>query len=369
MPERRSQSGSTAILNASIETSRAAAGAPVRYLLVLGITLGAILSATLAVNLVIDPLWYDRGNRISGMNYGYEERIAKTNQFLKNPTSYDCLLFGGSRATLLNVGKIEGQHCFNYAVSASTIGEFVAFADYAKGRGISPSLVIVDVSEFAFRLDPNATRPPEFILRGENPPPMIKSYLSLGALRFSLATLRNRSSHDRYYRHDFVGDVLPWHGSYRPPSLRATKASTSGASPYRNDVVPLYARLRTVFPAARYVGYVPPVSAWKVAELELEGVLDEYLDLVIASARNFDLFFDFDVPSEVTENPQLTYDGSHYFPAINDRIANAISGGSPDFGLVVDWRAPDAYKREYRRRVADFLRTTIASPAEVRPKP
>ena len=30
-------------------------------------------------------------------------------------------------------------------------------------------------------------------------------------------------------------------------------------------------------------------------------------------------------------------------------------GGGPDFGLVVDWRAPDIYKREYRRHVADFL--------------
>mgnify|MGYP001102006913 CR=1 FL=1 len=106
-----------------------------------------------------------------------------------------------------------------------------------------------------------------------------------------------------------------------------------------------------------------------MAELELDGVLDEYLDLVIESARNFDLFLDFGVPSEVTENPQLTYDGSHYYPAINDRIAKAISGGSPEFGLAVDWRAPDIYKREYRRRVAEFLRTTSSSAVDARLKP
>ena len=331
-----------------------------RYLVVLGLFVGALLGATLAVNVVVDPLWYYRGNRITGMNFGYDERIGKTNQFLKDPRGYDCLLFGGSRATLLDVGKIEGHRCYNYAVSAAVVGEFIDFAVYAKSRGIAPSLVIADVNEFTFRRDRQATRTPDFILRGEDPPSMLLSYLSLSALRFSLATLRKWSSHDRYYRSDFVGDVIPWHGRYVPRPLRPAATPAPAASLYRADIVPHYARLRAVFPQARYVGYVPPVSAWRIAQLELDGVLDQYLDLVLETARHFDTFYDFGVPSAVTENPKLTYDGGHYFPAINDRVARAITTGAPDFGLVVDWRAPEAYKREFRARVANFLRFAVA---------
>lgn len=52
-------------------------------------------------NYIIDPLWYDEGNRITGKNFAFNERVSKTNLFLQDKEQYDCLILGNSRVTLL----------------------------------------------------------------------------------------------------------------------------------------------------------------------------------------------------------------------------------------------------------------------------
>ena len=55
-----------------------------------------------AINWLIDPLWYNKGNRITGRNFSFNERISKTNLLLNSDTrTYDCLILGSSRTTLL----------------------------------------------------------------------------------------------------------------------------------------------------------------------------------------------------------------------------------------------------------------------------
>lgn len=63
----------------------------IRYVVTVFATVILIASTVLAINLLVDPLWYFNGNVISGVNYQYNERHSKAYLFLKQPKNYDCL--------------------------------------------------------------------------------------------------------------------------------------------------------------------------------------------------------------------------------------------------------------------------------------
>jgi hypothetical protein len=136
--------------------------------------------------------------------------------------------------------------------------------------------------------------------------------------------------------------------------------------PFSRTGIEPYARLRAQFPGARLVGYVPPVSAYYVANLHVAGTLRSYLDAMQAVSRLFDEFYDFSVPSGVTRDPANTYDGSHYYPAINARIAEVLNRGpealdrhDPNaLALPVHVLSADAYVALFEARVQQFLSGT-----------
>src|SRR5437764_14367146 len=80
-------------------------------------TAGLIVAACFAVNCLVDPLWYLRGNVLSEINYPFNERLSKLVRFLPRMADYDCVIFGTSRATLLPAEKAKGYRCFNMALS------------------------------------------------------------------------------------------------------------------------------------------------------------------------------------------------------------------------------------------------------------
>src|SRR5260370_9318869 len=89
----------------------------VTFIGALAATAGLIVAACFAVNCLVDPLWYLRGNILTEINYPFNERLAKLNRFLPRMQDYDCMIFGTSRASLLPEDKAEGYRCFNMAAS------------------------------------------------------------------------------------------------------------------------------------------------------------------------------------------------------------------------------------------------------------
>ena len=73
-----------------------------RFLLVTGALSIAMLSLTLAINLLVDPLWHGAGNQLTHVNYAFNERLSKINLYLQRLGQYDCLILGSSRTTLLD---------------------------------------------------------------------------------------------------------------------------------------------------------------------------------------------------------------------------------------------------------------------------
>src|SRR5215470_12931574 len=142
------------------------------------------------INALVDPLWYFRGNVITGVNFPFDERLAKANRLLPRMAEFDCLMLGSSTTALVPETKIEGHRCFNLGFSSGLVSEALLYGKYLRARGFAPKLLIVGVDEFDFE-GPNVTPDvPAFIKANASPPSFWSSYLSLEALDWSYRTLQ-----------------------------------------------------------------------------------------------------------------------------------------------------------------------------------
>jgi len=306
----------------------------------------------LAVNSVVDPLWYWRGNIVTGENFAFNERFAKLNRFLRASDRYDCVILGSSRATLLDQTRITDYTCANLSFSSGVVSEFLATARYIKAQGFSPKLVIVGVDAFNFwrSMKPNLT---DFVKSGQPPPAWIPTYLTASALGFSVRALAGDSPYARAYDSNFVGRANEDAPTYMPPARDELIAKTWKFKPSRQE---MFFELRDVFPEARFVGYVPPTSAWRtVEELHLTGYIDQYLGVMKAIAERFDAMYDFSAPSELTALPENTYDGSHFRANVNASVADVLQGRSSDWGIDVRGVTDTEYAQIYNDAITGFL--------------
>jgi hypothetical protein len=336
----------------------------VTFIGALAATAGLIAAACFAVNCLVDPLWYLRGNVLTEINYPFNERLAKLIRFLPRMHDYDCMIFGTSRASLLPEDKAEGYRCFNMAVSDGQVSEYLLYADYLRKRGFAPRLVIVDIRRSEFIGPSTPPEVPDFVRAGEAPPSIFATYLSLDALDFSIRTLRGDAPHHRYYDKDFTARL----------EIRSKKHYYNPAVPIKpdpppNDVHPeradAYIQFRQKFPMARAIAYLPPESAWRIAAFSLTDGFDTYLGMIGRIAAAYDEFLDFSVPSPLTlsKDPKDTYDGSHYSRKANERVLAALLADREDAAIA--WRGRDAATLlpVYRDRLAEFMATTSRADA------
>lgn len=303
-----------------------------RYLMMLLGAVAVIAGACLATNVLVDPLWYFNGNVVTGVNYAFNERLAKVNRLLPRLSQYDCLILGSSTAALLPERRIEGRRCFNLGFSSGGVSELLLYAKYLRARGFRPKLLIVGVDEFDFEGQATAPNVPDFIIRGEDPPAFWRTYLSLDALDFSYRTLRGDYPNHRLFGRDFQSHIIPRRRTYKPPAQLAAQAEPPEFHPERAE---MYLELRRLFPEAQALGFVAPTAAWTIAQLKLDGRLDAYLEALRRVSTAFDEFLDFSIPSEITISTTDTFDGLHYVDAVNEHTVAALLSGQPAPG--VDW--------------------------------
>jgi len=323
------------------------------YLLLAGIGFATTIGLCWLINFVIDPLWYHGGNRLFAQNYVHNERLAKINHYLNNPVQYDCIIFGSSRTTLLDESRIRNRRCFNFSFSGGLLREYVYFAKYIDKYGTRPELVIVAIDSFSFYRDRDPLLGlPEFILSLEPPPNMIKTYLSLDTLVFSIRTLLRNSPYPRYYDSDLRGSVLPGTPAFQEPECLAVNPEVDEFDP--GDLKHLR-MLREMWPDTRFVGYVPPISAWDISVLYYDGTLTSYLDIMYKTAHILDSIYDFSIPSLITVNPNNSYDGEHYTAETTDRIAQALDGGKLEFGLDLQALSEHEYQSRFVQAIEQFV--------------
>jgi hypothetical protein len=306
-----------------------------RYTISVSLIIGTLLLAIFSINATVDPLWYFKGNVITNQNFAFNERISKVNRFLAHQENIDCLIFGSSRTTLLNETQVEGYNCFNFSFSAGKVGEFISYGAYLKKRGFKPKLLIIGVDGFNFfseNLDENV---PDFINKHYNPPSVLKNYLTKDALEFTAKTLLGKSPFPRYYKPDFTCDILD---GTKPYNINIEQANSNNDKnkKYNKNAIDYYRKLFALFPEAKVITYVPPISIWRLLRYKNSDLLKDYLHGVFSVARLGVPLYDFSIPSYVTIDKSRTYDGSHYNVATNTMITRTINDGNVRFGVHVN---------------------------------
>ncbi|EMI24758.1 hypothetical protein [Rhodopirellula europaea] len=297
---------------------------------VVGVVL--LLLPILIINLLIDPLWMLSGNRLEGKNFAWNERQAKVNRLANGQVSMDCVVLGTSRSTLLSEHLINGGKTFNFAVSGASIPEYVQLAQHVKEQGYRPGKVIVEVSRGQLIGKPNTN---DVNLQ---PSPLIPTSLSKGTFRFSLLTLLDSPPLPRFYDAEFQCGVLPNQSPYVPDreSGKQTPISLKVDEPLAT-----LCQLREVFPEAEFTAYLPPQCAFDQKRLFLRDPV-RYAEIPQSLVDVFGRVVDVSLPSSTTLDPANTYDGSHYYREVMDRVAKTLDGHpDPDLDAVIVTDDPD----------------------------
>ena len=313
-----------------------------------------LLGSVAGINWLIDPLWYGRGNILTGKNFAFNERITKTNLFLrtKEQANYNCVILGSSRVTTLRKSEFTDYNCFNYALKGAEIHDFVSYANFLKNQGVDPEIVYIGVDGLNF-VEKNRKEQKPITIQNLQTKSPIEAYLSADVLLFSAMTLLGISPdpgnfYDQNFEPvDFVNPPTYTPRFYQPASQQKCDLSA----------IETFASLREFFPNAKFVAYVPPRSAWSMVNDTYErGLMDCYLSAFHQLSQRYDAMYDFSIPSKVTKNPDNTFDGSHYSVKINNQIAEILQSESVDnFGIRIDKHDFDTYRSIYRQELREFL--------------
>jgi hypothetical protein len=334
-----------------------------RYLFGVSSTVLFITGAVLAMNLLVDPLWYLGGNVLTGMNFQYNERHSKAYRFLRDPGRYDCVIFGSSTGSLLNENKIDGHRCFNFSFSYATAKEYVTYARFVRRHLANVRMVVVSVDAYSLLDNEPVDRSPAFVRdEGRAPPSLWRAYLSHQTLRFSIDTLRGVQRKGIYYRDDFTAAVHPDSPSYEPEGTLSgdfeRRFGHKATDRFSERHVALYREIRDLFPEAQFVGVSLPITAHYVGFLRLAHTLDDLLQAKYGLSRLFDRYYDFSLPSPVTKNPANTYDGEHFALPWNDHVVAIVNGRAHDFGVPVHALSLASYRTLFHVSIDDFIAET-----------
>ena len=318
------------------------------YVLTSGTVVLLLLAVVLGLNMLVDPLWFFGGDKLAPRNFAFDERTARAARFASADKDYDCYIFGASRVSLMNENRFVGHKCFMFSFAAATPRELVAFAEYAKAfESREPRLVIVGIDDFDFIDQADSFDVPSFVA-DKKLPSFWDFYLSARVATWSVKTLLDQSPLERYYDADLTGQVRATARSFQAPRLTLPP----GQHWHFSDTnVGVYAEFRRIFPNARLVAYVTPIASSRVLAYRHDGILPDYLRAIVDTAKHFDEAYDFSIPSVVTSNPALTYDGSHFYPSVGDQIAAAIQSHDGGFGVRIDGLTTNQLQALYATRI------------------
>ncbi len=314
------------------------------------------LVAIFSFNYYIDPLWYFCGNKLFPENYSFNERFSKVNEYLKHAKDYDCILLGSSRVTLLDANKISGFNCFNFSFSDGNPEEFIAYSRYIRRYGKKPRLAIVGIDARFYSRLKHKIIVPDFVQQLELPPLSLKSYLSFNALNFSFRTILRKPPQHRYYTDELIGAILPGTKDYQPPECFTLEGF---GLPYTDTNIHYLTKVKTELEPNLFVAYVAPISAWDLMPLLEDGKLNSYIRTMYQISKQFDRFYDFSVPSELTTRTDNNYDGHHFSRAANDKVAKVLSGGNLQYAVAVHTISLSEYQQLYTEKVVRFSKTLL----------
>lgn len=310
--------------------------------------LALLLALVGGLNWLIDPLWYAHGNRLTGRNFAFNERIAKVNLLRRTAgEDWDCLILGSSRVTMLRPSGFEGMRCFNFALKGAEAPEELAYGRFARDLGLRPAHLFVAVDDFNFVDKKETARRAQ--PRVDGTPSAWHAFFSTDVLTFSLMTLAGVSPDINYYDRNYEQQPLRAPTPFEPRVIDKPDLACS------THHLQTFRQIRALFPQARAVAYAPPMSPWyQFSDVYLRNLLDCTLDAFHAVAQDYDAFLDFGVPSTLTLDNRHTHDGTHFSPEANDVVAQRLQRPAPDVAIDVKPLSRVQYREIVRARLRAF---------------
>ncbi|MGB3533505.1 MAG: hypothetical protein WBA13_08300 [Microcoleaceae cyanobacterium] len=317
-----------------------------------GLISAILIGLVSGINWLIDPLWHSKGNRLTGQNFAFNERLSKTNQFLKTKdNNYDCIIFGSSRVITLNASTFENQNCFNYSFKGGFVEDFVQYAQFIKEQGIQPKTVYIGVDGYNFVKREKFEKANSELAQVQRSS-FYDAYFSLDVFTFSAMTLLGMSPDPaNYYNQQFEPAEFDNKPTYTPafhPPQPPQECDPSQIEQYQ--------QLKQIFPDSEFIAYVPLRSAWAVVTETYErNLMDCYLESFYQISQLYTHLYDFSIPSQITKDPKNTWDGSHYFTWVNDEVVEILQGKPPNFGIQVDQYSYEEYRDQYLQALKKFM--------------
>ncbi len=336
-----------------------------RWTLVFAVFSVVFSSVIMLINYAIDPVWATGGNKVGEVNFAFNERRSKfflfESTWISQQREPKVLILGSSKSIPLNHELIAEGNCFNFAFGAGIIEEYLELGRYLQKREITPQVFIVELSRFNFEPQPLArSKFPDFVAAGEPPSGLFWEYLNWDNLGYSIRTLTRRGYLPRPYNERFVVQPYPSTPPYKPSKYRLR-----GPRIELKRIL-LFKELKSIFPDSRFIGYVPPLSSWRVVRA-YRSQKEMYFKPLIELEHDFGPIIDYSIPSELTSQLANTHDGIHYQIQLMDIVAQELSRltesetSRPDtkrlFGVVVD-SGGDNYQKIFKESVDRFQDST-----------
>lgn len=322
------------------------------------VTVVILLITTFFLNNLIDPLWYNNGNKLTKVNYSWDERSQIINRFFKiiKTEKINCLIFGSSTSTVLNVKKIQKYKCVNFSFSGGGLDEYEAIMIFIK-RYIDPEIIIMEIN---FNLNKKS-------ILGNNLPDYInfkdgtynkrinyfKDYTSLKALIFSLKTLINKpdllNAYDENFEPYVLKDKAKIYNKFidLPINIKEKKDFNF----YSNSKT--YQSLKKLYPSAKFIGFIHPFHPKHAIAFYKLKKTNKYLKQAYETSKNFEIFYDFAIPSNINYNVENTYDGSHYYSNVYDLVIEKIfNQKESNYGVLID--GYQKYKSDYLKAIKKY---------------
>jgi hypothetical protein len=344
-----------------------------RYLLLTALSACALVAATMFINVLVDPLWMFDGNQV-GQNFMTRERLAKPHLFMNRLDPVDCVIFGSSRATLLDAGKIEGYRCFNFAFSGGSVASYTDYARWIAHQGDPIEQIIVSVDGYSLGSDSDSPETYDFIRNLEAPPSVLEEYANLTIVRASIRSALGYTKYHRAYDEQFRAVFLDTAPAYEPPERTGSsldqlpREMRRHLGPFTQEATARLETLRSVFPDARHIGFAPPLHPSWFAQMRALGTFDGYIDAMYAASRVFDAFYEFGIPHPLNADPDNTYDGSHYRTSVTDQIARLLNGTVGSYGLDISGLERSQYRDAFHRALDADISTRADTAHHVAPR-
>ncbi len=230
----------------------------------------------------------------------------------------------------------------------ATPSERVAYAEYVKEHAEQqPSLIMVGVDDANFIDHTDAHNLSEPV-RDNETPYFWQYYFTVDVVKWSLKTIFDSAPKARYYDKDLAGRIRA--DARTLPILRFKEVPGQKLHMSLTNVAE-FAKFRAIFPKAHLVAFATLIASERIRQYQQLGVLPHYLKALHAMAEHFDEMYDFSIPSQFTTDPKLTYDGSHYQPAVYDQIAKALQSHEPSFGIKISGTSMADTEAKYLSRL------------------